>query len=234
MLVNFAITVDGKISTRKQTPSTFTSGRDKRRLAEIRSLGDAVMAGRGTVAVDAMSMGLSAPDLRDARVAAGKPPAPLRVVVSASGKFDPKWKIFASNETPVLLCTATKIPDRVARKFPTGVQILPFSEEEGGGIPLDSMLEILYQRHGVKILVCEGGPTLLKSLLSDDLVDELYLTIAPVIFGGRGAKSLTGLPEGFLPEERRFRLKSLEERDGEAFLHYVRERKKAAGLKCQQ
>ena len=92
-------------------------------------------------------------------------------------------------------------------------------------------MELLQQRWGVKQLVCEGGPTLFKSLLNADLVDELYITIAPVIFGGQKSRSLTGLPLGFLPHEFRFRLKSIEAHGGEAFLHYVRDRRKAARVK---
>lgn len=93
-----------------------------------------------------------------------------------------------------------------------------------------SLLELLRSRWGVKLIVCEGGPGLLRSLLEANLVDELYLTIAPHIFGGRGAISLSGLPGGFLPREYCFRLKSLEQREGEAFLHYLRDQRKAVAM----
>jgi len=226
VLVNFAITVDGKISAGEGEPSGFTSSHDKRRLSEIRSLGDAVMVGRKTVATDEMAMGISAPDLREKRVAAGKSAAPLRVIVSAGGKVDPRWKVFANTETPLVICTITKIPDAILSKLPACVQILEFEANEKGEIPMRKVLEILRDCYGVKSLVCEGGATLLKSLLANDLVDEIYLTIAPLIFGGANAMSLSGLPEGFLPEERKFRLKSLEPCNGEAFLHYLRDRRK--------
>ena len=58
IILNFAITVDGKVSTAKQTPSGFTSAFDKHRLLEIRSLGDALMVGKNTLQIDQMSMGL--------------------------------------------------------------------------------------------------------------------------------------------------------------------------------
>ena len=224
VLVNFAMTADGKISTREGTPSSFTSKADKRRLLEIRALGDAILVGRNTVAADAMSMGISAPDLREERVAAGKSQAPLRVIVSERGRFDPKWKVFSNFDSPLILCTATEIPECMTRQFPSFVEILKFPD---GRIAMRSLLGLLRSRWGVKRLVCEGGPGLLRSLLEADLVDELYLTIAPLIFGGREARSLTGLPEGFLSQECRFRLKSLDQSEGEAFLHYLRDRRKA-------
>ncbi len=101
-----------------------------------------------------------------------------------------------------------------------------FKEFSQGKISLSTLLEILRSRWGVKKLVCEGGPSFLKSLLEIDAVDELCLTIAPILLGGREAISMTGLPKGFLPEERRFRLKSLKQHQGEARFHYLRDRKK--------
>ena len=64
-----------------------------------------------------------------------------------------------------------------------------------------------------------------KSLLRADAVDEFQLTIVPTIMGGPGIPSLTGLPAGFLPQERRFRLRSLDQQHGVATLHYIRERR---------
>ena len=70
----------------------------------------------------------------------------------------------------------------------------------------------------------EGEPTAsFKSLLEADVVEELHLTIVPVIRGGE-MPSFTGLPEGFLPQERCFRLKSLVEDDDVVTLHYLRDR----------
>ena len=58
VILNFAATTDGKVSTAQQTPSGFTSAFDKHRLLEIRALGDALMVGRNTLQIDRMSMGL--------------------------------------------------------------------------------------------------------------------------------------------------------------------------------
>ena len=218
------MTLDGKIYTRSRTPSHFTSKKDKRRLSEIRALGDAILLGRNTVATDSMSMGISAPDLQEKRLLLGKSPVPLRVILSERGRFDPKWKVFTNADSPVILCSGTEIPDRVARQFPPFVQIL---ELPGKKFPLSTLLELLHSLWGVKTLVCEGGPTLFKSLIEADAVDELYLTLAPLIFGGREASTLSGLSEKFLTKERRFRLNSLETHEGEAFLHYLCERKKS-------
>ncbi len=66
-----------------------------------------------------------------------------------------------------------------------------------------------------------------KSLLKADVVEEFHVTILPLIRGGVKAPTLTGLPEGFLSQERRFRMKSLTESEGVATLHYLRDRGKS-------
>ena len=69
---NFAVTVDGKISTRAYAPTGFTSARDKRRLLEIRAGGDALLVGRVTLEADNIAMALPARDLREMRLREGR------------------------------------------------------------------------------------------------------------------------------------------------------------------
>ena len=85
IILNFAMTIDGKVSTAKLTPSGFTSAFDKHRLLEIRSLGDALMVGKNTLQIDRMSMGLPDEALRQARVQRAQAEYPIRVIISNSG-----------------------------------------------------------------------------------------------------------------------------------------------------
>jgi len=66
-------------------------------------------------------------------------------------------------------------------------------------VDLASMLETLRKKYGVRTVACEGGPTLFRSLLEQGLIDRLNLTIAPYMFGGTKAPTLTGLSKKFLP-----------------------------------
>lgn len=219
VLANFAVTVDGKISTRNFTPSLFTSPVDKSRLQEIRASVDAVLAGRGTVAADTMSMGLSREDLREARRICGKAPVPLRVVLSNSGRLDPAWKVFSYRESPLVVFSTTAMPDRIRTRIAPLADLFVFEEDR---VPLAAALGILREHFGVRSLVCEGGGTLMRTLLEEDLVDEIHTTIAPVIFGGATAPTMTGQPGSFLPRPCEFRIVSLEAKDGECFLHLRR------------
>jgi len=209
------MTADGKTSTRAFTPALFTSPADKRRLQEVRAGADAVMAGRGTVAADSMSMGLSQLDLRNERVSLGLPPVPMRVVVSNTGRLDPGWKVFKYPASPLVVFSTRRMPVRLRPVIARQAELFLFT---GRTVDLRKALEILRSEFGVKRLVCEGGGTLLRSLTSLDLVDEIFLTVAPVVFGGRLAPTLTGLPGGFLKPPRQFEIVRHSVLDGECFL----------------
>ncbi len=214
--VNFAITADGKVSTRKKTPSGFTSENDKRRFREIRAAADAVLVGVGTVKADNMSMGVSDPALQSARQKRGQSAQPLRVIVSASGRFDPKAKIFASPGAPIVIFSTQAMPERTRAWLAAKADVWLFEK----AVDLAELMRILRVDYKIRSVICEGGPTLFRSLLEADLVDTLHLTWAPVIFGGREASTLTGLPGEFLPHLVRFKLASQEVLGTECFLTY--------------
>src|SRR5437588_1694532 len=105
----FAMTVDGKITTRDFGPVDFTSREDKRHLFQQRALADAVIIGHSTLKRDNVRLGVPE-DLRQARIKRGQSPAPLRVIVSNGGKIDKELKIFQAdpNKTGPILIFSTK------------------------------------------------------------------------------------------------------------------------------
>ncbi len=214
---NFAVTADGRISTRNFTPSDFSSKRDKRRLVKIRAGCDAVLVGARTLASDTMTLGI--PGIR------GK--APLRVIVSNSGRIAPALRVFQSAGAPIVIFTTKKMP-AAARDALEGVADIFFHPTPT--VDLALALAILRADYGVKRLVCEGGGTLLRSFAAADLLDELHLTLCPFIFGGRGAPTLTGLPGTFLPMSTQLRLVEMRSAGGECFTRWrvIRGRKPAA------
>src|SRR5215468_1533388 len=90
----FAMTVDGKITTRAFSPVDFTSREDKRHLLRERSLGDAVLIGRSTLSHDNVRLGLPDPLMRKERETRGQAPYPLRVIVSNEGRIDSDLNLF--------------------------------------------------------------------------------------------------------------------------------------------
>ena len=70
---------------------------------------------------------------------------------------------------------------------------------------LPEVLNDLYETRQVRTLVCEGGPRLAKALAELDVVDELFVTIAPILAGGADAPGILGISGTFLPSSRVYR-----------------------------
>jgi riboflavin-specific deaminase-like protein len=222
VIANFAITADGKVSTRNRTPATFTSLHDKHRLLEIRAMADAILVGRNTVATDAMSMTLRDRPLQAKRRAKGLPSQPLRVIVSNRGDLDPAWKVFQTPGARRIVFSTFRMPEA------TRQALLPHCDLhllDARTIPIEDVLSALRRIYKVRTVVCEGGPTLLRSLIEIDALDILHLTVAPVIFGGKKAPTLTGINTDFLPSIARFKLESMRVIEDECFLRYRAVRK---------
>ena len=226
--VNFAVTADGKISTRKRTPSDFSTKADKRRLLEIRARCDAILVGARTLGSDTMSMGLPAAEQRETREQQGKPTHPWRVIVSNSGKISPDLRVFQTPKLPTpIVFTTRAMPSRtVSALAPLCDLYLQLSDR----VNLRAVLLTLREDYGAKRVVCEGGGTLLHALLSDDLVDELHVTFCPRIFGGTKAPTLSGTAGAFLPASVPVRLDHFELLDDELFTRWrvLRRGKRAA------
>jgi 2,5-diamino-6-(ribosylamino)-4(3H)-pyrimidinone 5'-phosphate reductase len=221
IIVNFAVTIDGKVSPVKVAPSRFTSSYDKRRLLEIRSLGDALLVGRNTVEIDNMSMGLPAEDLRLERIQRGQSEYPLRVVVSNSGHLSSDLNIFGHRFSPIVVYSTKRMPTSVQAALQDRTTLHLTNEDR---LSLHDVLHDLYETHHVRTLVCEGGPLLAKGLAEFDAIDELFITLAPILFGGADAPGILGRPGAFLPSSRTYQLASMKTEAAECYLHYVANR----------
>ena len=217
VIATFAMTVDGKITTRNFSPVDFTSREDKLHLFRQRALGDAVLIGHTTVERDNVRLGLPQEELRKARIKRGQPPYPLRVIVSNEGKIDSRLKIFQSDISPVVIFSTTRMP----RKYRGALmEKATLHLSNSRHVDLAEMLHKLRSEYKVRTVACEGGATLFRSLLEQGLVDQLNLTIAPYLFGGAGAPTLTGLSKEFLPKTVPCSLLDMRVVGDECFLTY--------------
>jgi riboflavin-specific deaminase-like protein len=210
------MTVDGKITTRNFTPVDFTSREDKQHLFRQRALADAVLIGHSTIERDNVRLGISE-DLRQERIERGHSPAPLRVIVSNEGKIDSRLKIFQWDVSEILIFSTERMPKEV-RTALKGKATLHFSKSRD--VDLAEVLKILRRDYKVRRVACEGGPTLFRSMLERGLIDELNLTIAPYLFGGADAPTLTGLSKEFLPASVHCVMKNMRVIGNECFLTY--------------
>ena len=213
----FAMTADGKITTRAYAPVDFTSREDKQHLLRQRALADAVLVGHSTLKYDNVRLALPKGELRDERVARGQPPCPIRVIVSNEGRIDPELRIFGSDVSPIVIFSTTRMP-RKSQEVLREKATLHLSDSET--LDLVWMLQQLRTEYKVQSVACEGGAALFRSMLELDLVDQLNLTITPFLFGGKDAPTLTGLSSDFLPASVRCSLTDVRKVGDECFLTY--------------
>lgn len=216
------MTVDGKITTKNFSPIDFTSREDKLHLFRQRALADAVLIGHTSLKRDNVRLGLPA-ELQQARIKRKQTPTPLRVIVSNKGRINSRLKIFQSASSPILIFSTTRMPRKTQAALG---QKAALHLAESDDVDLAEMLRILRHQYNVRTVACEGGPTLFRSLLERGLVDQLNLTIAPYLFGGAKAPTLTGLSKEFLPASVHCRLIQMRVVGEECFLTYRIRRKK--------
>jgi riboflavin-specific deaminase-like protein len=213
----FAMTVDGKITTRNFSPVDFTSREDRQHLFRQRALADAVLIGHSTLKRDNVRLGLPQVELRERRTKRGQSAYPIRVIVSNEGKIDNCLKIFQSDISPIVIFSTKRMP----RKYQQALQkVAALHLSNAQDVDLGAMLRTLRDKYKVRTVACEGGPILFRSLLERGLVDRLNLTIAPYMFGGGGAPTLTGLSKEFLPASVHCALIDMRVVGAECFLTY--------------
>ena len=212
----FAMTVDGKITTRTFAPVDFTSREDKQHLFRQRALADAVLLGHTTLERDNVRLGVSE-DLRQQRIKRGQTAAPLRVIVSNEGRINAELKIFRWELSPIVIFSTKRMPREVRRAL-TGKATLHLTSQRD--VDLAEMLQTLRREYKVRRVACEGGPTLFRSMLEHGLIDELSLTVAPSLFGGADAPTLTGLTKEFLPKSVPWVMNDMRVNGEECFLTY--------------
>jgi riboflavin-specific deaminase-like protein len=216
VVATFAMTADGKVTTRTLAPVDFTSREDKLHLFRQRALADAVLIGHTSLKRDNVRLGIPG-DLQQTRIKRKQSAAPLRVIVSIKGRIDSRLKIFQSTISPILIFSTTRMPKRTQAALKDKATLNLTDSDE---VDLGAMLETLRGQYKVRRLACEGGPTLFRALLERGLVDQLNLTIAPYMFGGAKAPTLTGLSTDFLPASVHCSLIAMRTIGDECFLTY--------------
>lgn len=218
--LNVAITADGKLAPVNRHFVPFTSRRDQDLLVTLRTRCDAVMAGARTVDSVPVNLGPGGRKHRQARAANGLSPYNLRVVVSGSGSLNPRAEIFRHAFSPIVVLVTERAPASHRRALAkAGATVHVCGETE---IDFVAALRWLRREWNVKRLLCEGGGEINAALFRLNLVHELYLTLAPVIFGGRRAPTLAdGAGAASLIDAGRLRLRSCERAGDELFLVYA-------------
>lgn len=184
--------LDGAAAGPDGLSGSISSDADRLVFDSTRRLADAVLVGAGTVRKEQYGAMVAKPRDADARRAAGLQPAPRLVVVSGSLQLPWDWPVFTDSALPPLVVTAVSEDHpglAVAEHARCEVMNLP-----GGEVTPEPLLDAL-EAMGLLRIVCEGGPTLLASIVAAGLLDEADITVSPLFAGGGQSPTTAGLPD---------------------------------------
>ena len=215
IIVNMAISVDGRINSRRRERFALGSEHDRRLMDVLRERADAVIIGAGTVRHDGHPMRIRYADLRARRVAAKQPPHPVNVVLS--GDLDlPLRPFFAGTEMSRIVFTTRRAPAARVRRFAKVAEVVVLP----GKTTSPTAVVAALRARGLRRLILEGGGEVHFAFAKAGLVDEWYVTLTPRLIGGKTAPSfLDGA--GFLKRDHlELRLVSQRRIGDELFLRY--------------
>jgi riboflavin-specific deaminase-like protein len=183
---------------------------DLQMLLDLRTMADAVLIGTGTLRAEGYARLVRSEERRARRRELGLAEDPPAVLLSR--RFDIPWDtgLFAAPEQPVLIYTGVSAP---AARVPAPVEIVVLPDPSLGAVLAD------LRRRGVRALLCEGGPTLNRALIAAGLVDELFVTLEPLLTGDDAEPPI--ITGGRLAEVRDLRLLSVRQVGSELFLRYA-------------
>ncbi len=179
VILNAAMSIDGKISTRRND-SSFSSRKDWIRVHKLRSSVDGIVVGISTVLEDnsMLSVRYYSKGTKD----------PVRIIVDSNARIPLNSRIIRSSKNIQTIVATT--PNASTRKIKelkkAGVQVLVSGKRKVNIKNLFQQLENL----GLKRILVEGGGEINWSVLKIGLANELIVTISPVVVGGRDAKTL--------------------------------------------
>jgi len=218
VVLNIAVSVDGKTDTVARRGAAISSPHDRARVDRLRAESDAVMVGGRTLLGDDPRLTVKSAALRAERQSRGLSENPIKVgVVSiANLRCDSRF-LTAGPARVVLFTTQQTDPQQVEQLRLCGAEVVVIGEKQ-----VNLPAALLYLKNlGIERLLVEGGGTLNMELIKLKFIDEIYLYIAPLIFGGEAAPTFvdgTGLERDEAVHLRLIEV--VHHEDGDVLLHY--------------
>ncbi len=188
-----AMSLDGRIATGAGESRWITGEESRLKGHELRKAADAIIVGAGTVIADDPALTARHGDTR----------YPLRVVLDSTARTSPGAAAFDRSGKGAMLATTAAAPQARRAKFAEhGVETLILPADRSGRPRLEDLLAALHEK-GVVTALVEGGGEVLSSFYDADLIDELWLFLAPLVIGG-GKSGFAGAGAESLADARRF------------------------------
>jgi riboflavin biosynthesis pyrimidine reductase len=206
--VNFVASADGAVEI-DATSAGLSHAADREVFLLGRDLADVVLVGAGTARAENYRGVVASAKRLDRRRRLGLSDVPPIAVVTRTGDLDPASPLFTDTHLPPIVVTTT-----TADTGGLDAEVIRAGDDD---VDLRKALDLLAER-GLRRVDCEGGPALFAGLIAEDLVDQLCLTVAPLLAGGGAGRIAAGTPS--VP--RRMDLASILVEDGYTFLRYRR------------
>lgn len=184
-------TLDGAAAGADGLSGSISGDVDRAVFTAVRRGADAVLVGAGTMRAERYGPMHANPADADARQSAGQAPAPVLVFVS--GSLDLPWDapVFGESAITPIVLTGSNVEPAALDRARQHCEVVQLSGEQVQPGPLLAELE----RRGLRRVVCEGGPSLLESLVAQGLLDEADITVSPMFAGTAKTPRTAGLAE---------------------------------------
>jgi 5-amino-6-(5-phosphoribosylamino)uracil reductase len=178
VLLSCGMSIDGYLGSAAPRRLELSNDADFDRVDAVRASSDAILVGAATVRIDNPRLLVRSQERRDERAARGLPPSPMKVTLSERMELDSRADFFTAGDIEKLVyCTSRGVLDARARLGTVATIV-----DGGREVKMRRLTEDLGER-GVQRLMVEGGGTVHTQFLTNDLVDELQLVVAPLFVG---------------------------------------------------
>lgn len=211
IILSAAMTIDGKIASRAGDPE-LSDEEDWREVHKLRAQVDAIMVGKGTILNDNPKLHIKIHDH------AGY----YRIIIDSNLNIPIESNVisFQPERYPTIICTTENVPINKIKKYEKKVKII--QSGKGEKVDLKKLMPLL-KDYEIKTILLEGGGNLNWSFIKEDLINEIRLTVAPWIVGGKDAISLVeGMGFKKMSEAKRFELIEVRHRNNYVLLTYKR------------
>jgi riboflavin biosynthesis pyrimidine reductase len=212
VVVNFIASADGRSTFEGRSGGLGDEG-DRALFHGLREQSDAILVGTRTLGVERYGRVLGRTERRERRLAQGRSAEPLACLVTRSGMVPTDIPLFAAPEARIVIFSSVELKLDGVQAQVDSIRLDP------GALTLTTVLRRLRSDYEIQLLLCEGGPMMFGSLLEENLVDELFLTLSPTLSGGGASPSITSGTE--FPELRPLRLAWILERENFLYLRYL-------------
>ena len=180
LLLNMLSTADGR-ATLAGRSGTISGPADRALFHALRAPVDGVLVGAGTIRTERYGRIIPDPAVRRLRLERGLTEEPLACIVSARLALDEEIPLLREPAARVAVLTTS------AASLPATGASVDYVRAGAGRLDLPAALAELTERFAIQTLLCEGGPHLARELLAAGLIDELFLSVSPLLVGGEPA-----------------------------------------------